>query len=129
MVKTVQDLGDEITEVHIVGAVHPHRDIHYYSDLIRRVREVKPSVHIKAFTAIELEYMINKAGLSLEDGLQLLKDAGLDSIPGGGAEIFDEEIRSVICGQKSTSEAWLQVHEAAHRLGIPSNATILYWSY
>jgi len=126
MVKTVQDLGDEITEVHIVGAVHPHRDIHYYSDLIRRVREVKPSVHIKAFTAIELEYMINKAGLSLEDGLQLLKDAGLDSIPGGGAEIFDEEIRSVICGQKSTSEAWLQVHETAHRLGIPSNATILY---
>ncbi len=126
MVKTVMDLGEEITEVHIVGAVHPGRDIHYYAGLLKRVREARPSVHIKAFTAIEIEYMAKKAGLSLEEGLIVLKEAGLDSIPGGGAEIFDEQVRKVICGQKSTSQAWLDVHEAAHRLGIPSNATILY---
>jgi aminodeoxyfutalosine synthase len=126
MVKTVEELGDEITEVHIVGAVHPGRDIHYYAGLLKRVRIARPSIHIKAFTAIEIEYMVRKAEMSLEQGLQLLKDSGLDSIPGGGAEIFDEKIREVICGQKSTSETWLEVHETAHRLGIPSNATILY---
>ena len=126
MVRTVEELGNEITEVHIVGAVHPGRDIHYYAGSLKRVREARPSIHIKAFTAIEIEYMVRKAEMSLEQGLQLLKDSGLDSIPGGGAEIFDEKIREVICGQKSTSEAWLKVHETAHRLGIPSNATILY---
>jgi aminodeoxyfutalosine synthase len=126
MVKTVEQLGDEITEVHIVGAVHPGRDIHYYAGLLQKVRQARPAIHIKAFTAIEIEYMVKKASLQLEKGLQLLKDAGLDSIPGGGAEIFDEKIREVICGQKSSSEAWLEVHEAAHKLGIPSNATILY---
>ncbi|NVO18791.1 MAG: CofH family radical SAM protein [Bacteroidetes bacterium] len=126
MVDKVESLGNEITEVHIVGAVHPGRDIHYYAGLIQRVREARPGIHIKAFTAIEIEYMVKKAGLSLEEGLMILKEAGLDSIPGGGAEIFDEKIREVICGQKSTSEAWLEVHEVAHNLGIPSNATILY---
>lgn len=126
MVKTVEGLGDEITEVHIVGAVHPGRDLHYYANLIREVRKVRPAIHIKAFTAIEIEYMIKRSGLSLEEGLGMLKESGLDSIPGGGAEIFDEKIREVICGQKSTSKAWLEVHEVAHRLGIPSNATILY---
>ncbi len=126
MINTVLDLGEEITEVHIVGAVHPGRDIHYYAGLLRRVREARPNIHIKAFTAIEIEYMAKKAGLSLEDGLKMLKEAGLDSIPGGGAEIFDEKVREEICGQKSSSQAWLEVHETAHRLGIPSNATILY---
>jgi len=126
MVRTVEKLGDEITEVHIVGAVHPGRDIYYYAGLLHQVRQTRPAIHIKAFTAIEIEYMVKKAGMSIENGLQLLKDSGLDSIPGGGAEIFNEEIRGVICGQKSTSEAWLKIHEVAHQLGIPSNATILY---
>lgn len=127
MVEKVRLLGDEITEVHIVGAVHPARDIYYYADLIKQVKAVaKPNVHIKAYTAIELEYMINKAGLSFEEGLQMLKNAGLDSIPGGGAEIFDDKIREEICGKKSSTEAWLKIHETAHKLGIPSNATILY---
>lgn len=126
MVETVRNLGDEITEVHIVGAVHPGRDIHYYAELIRKVRETRPEIHIKAFTAIEIEYMVKKAGLSLDEGYAILKEAGLNSLPGGGAEIFDEKVREVICGKKSTSEAWLEVHEVAHRNGIPTNCTILY---
>ncbi len=126
MVRTVVSLGDEITEVHIVGAVHPGRDIYYYAGLIKRVREARPSLHIKAYTAIEIEYMAQKSGLSFEQGLLLLKDAGLDSLPGGGAEIFDDTIREQICGKKSSTEAWIEIHETAHRLGIPTNATILY---
>jgi len=126
MLDVVNRLGDEITEVHIVGAVHPARDIHYYAGLIQAIRKDKPSIHIKAFTAIELEYMINKAGLSNMEGLSLLKEAGLNSIPGGGAEIFNDSIRDVICGKKSTSDAWLDIHATAHMLGIPSNCTILY---
>lgn len=126
MVKTVVNLGDEITEVHIVGAVHPGRDIYYYADLIKQVHQARPALHVKAYTAIEIEYMAQKAGLSFEQGLQLLKDAGLNSLPGGGAEIFDDKVRAQICGKKSTTEAWLEIHETAHKLGIPTNATILY---
>lgn len=126
MMTKVRETSDAITEVHIVGAVHPARDIHYYGELLSRVRAEKPDVHIKAFTAIEIEYMALRAGMSLREGLQYLKDRGLNSIPGGGAEIFNEEIREKICGKKSTAKAWLDVHETAHSLGIPSNATILY---
>ena len=126
MVKTVLNLGDDITEVHIVGAVHPARDIYYYADLVKRVHEARPEVHIKAYTAIEIEYMAQRSGLSFKQGLQLLKDAGLNSLPGGGAEIFDDTIREQICGKKSSTEAWLEIHETAHKLGIPTNATILY---
>jgi len=126
MVNTVVNLGDDITEVHIVGAVHPGRDIYYYADLVRRVHEARPEVHIKAYTAIEIEYMAQRSGLSFSEGLQLLKDAGLNSLPGGGAEIFDDEIREQICGKKSSTEAWIEIHETAHKLGIPTNSTILY---
>ncbi len=126
MVKTVVSLGDEITEVHIVGAVHPGRDIYYYADLVKRVREARPTIHIKAYTAIEIEYMAKRAEMSFKDALQLLKDSGLNSLPGGGAEIFDDAIREQICGKKSSTEAWIEIHEAAHQLGIPTNATILY---
>jgi aminodeoxyfutalosine synthase len=126
MVKTVVNLGDEITEVHIVGAVHPGRDIYYYADLIRQVHKARPMLHIKAYTAIEIEYMAKKSGLSIKEGLQVLKDAGLNSLPGGGAEIFDDTIREQICGKKSSTEAWIEIHETAHKLGIPTNATILY---
>ncbi|MEI6061512.1 MAG: CofH family radical SAM protein [Bacteroidota bacterium] len=126
MVKTVVSRGDDITEVHIVGAVHPGRDIYYYANLVKHVHEARPSLHIKAYTAIEIEYMAERSGLSFEEGLQLLKDSGLNSLPGGGAEIFDDKIREQICGKKSTTEAWLAIHETAHKLGIPTNATILY---
>ncbi|MDR1056136.1 MAG: aminofutalosine synthase MqnE [Prevotellaceae bacterium] len=115
-----------ITEVHIVGGVHPQHDLHFFGELVREIKKILPQTHIKGFTAVELDYMIRKSGYTLDEGLQKLKDYGLDSIPGGGAEIFNEKIREQICGQKLSSQLWLDVHEAAHRLGIPSNATILY---
>ncbi len=116
----------DVTEVHIVGGVHPSHDIYYYADLLKKIKEHRPSLHIKAFSAIELDYMIGKAGMTIEEGLAFLKNNGLNSIPGGGAEIFDEEIRKNICVDKSSSEMWLSIHEKAHKLGIPSNATMLY---
>ncbi|MBQ3149471.1 MAG: aminofutalosine synthase MqnE [Alistipes sp.] len=118
--------GSGVTEVHIVGGVHPEHDIYYYCDMIRRVKSILPSVAVKAFTAIELSYMIRKASLSVEEGLKLLIDAGMDAIPGGGAEIFDEKIRAEICPDKGSTAEWFEVHEAAHKLGIKTNATILY---
>ncbi|MCU0407827.1 MAG: CofH family radical SAM protein, partial [Bacteroidales bacterium] len=115
-----------VTEVHIVGGVHPAYDIHYWGSLIEKIKKHRPSLHVKAFSAIELDYMIKKAGMSYTEGLQYLKSKGLDSIPGGGAEIFDEELRKMICDDKASTAMWLEIHETAHRLGIPSNATILY---
>jgi len=126
MLDRVKKAEPSITEVHIVGGVHPDRDLHYYGNLIKEIKKIRPDVHVKAFTAVELDFMIKKAGYSTEEGLKKLKAYGLDSIPGGGAEIFDEEIRKQICSRKNTSEQWLAIHETAHRLGIPSNATILY---
>jgi aminodeoxyfutalosine synthase len=116
----------EVTEVHIVGGVHPDHDLHYFGTLIKKIKEHRPTLHVKAFSAIELDYMIRSAGLTIEEGLKVLKNYGLDSIPGGGAEIFDEEIRKNICDEKASSQLWLEIHETAHRTGIPSNATMLY---
>lgn len=118
--------GRGITEVHIVGGVHPDHDLDYYCELIRRVRTILPEVAVKAFTAIELSYMIRRAGLTVEEGLLRLREAGMEAIPGGGAEIFDEELRARICPDKGSTAEWFAVHDAAHRLGIPTNATILY---
>ncbi len=127
MLDIVKRFDDKnVTEVHIVGGVHPSYDLHYWGSLIKRIKEHRPSLHVKAFSAIELDYMISSAGLSIKDGLTILKEYGLDSIPGGGAEIFDKELRKMICDEKASSELWLAIHETAHRLGIPSNATILY---
>jgi aminodeoxyfutalosine synthase len=116
----------EFTEVHIVGGVHPSHDIHYYGQLIQKIKQHRHGIHIKAFSAIELDFMIAKTGITIREGLELLKDYGLDSIPGGGAEIFDKEIRNKICPEKTSSERWLEIHETAHKLGIRSNATMLY---
>lgn len=124
--KAVEFASLDITEIHIVGGVHPHRNVGYYSDLIATVRKQLPGVHIKAFTAAEIEHMAKKAGLSIHDALLMLKEAGLNSIPGGGAEIFDETLRKKICPDKTGSEQWLDVHRKAHELGLPSNCTILY---
>ncbi len=119
-------VGSGATEVHIVGGVHPEHDIYYYAELIRRVKAIMPHVAVKAFTAVELAYMIRKAGLSIEEGLRLLIEAGMEAIPGGGAEIFDEQVRAKICPEKGSTAEWFAVHDAAHRLGITTNATILY---
>ena len=116
----------DVTEVHIVGGVHPKMGLHYFADLIRDIKTIRPNIHVKAFTAVELEYMCRKAKVSYKEGLQVLKDAGQDSLPGGGAEIFDQEIRDKICKDKCTTDQWLEIHKTAHELGMHSNATLLY---
>jgi aminodeoxyfutalosine synthase len=116
----------DVTEVHIVGGVHPNRNLSYYADMIHRVREILPDIHIKAFSAVELDYMFHKSGISPIRGFELLKEAGLNSIPGGGAEIFDETLRAQICPDKVNSVNWLNIHKIAHETGILSNATMLY---
>ncbi len=118
--------GKPVTEVHIVGGVHPKMGLHYFASLIKKIKEIRPDIHVKAFTAVELDYMCRKAKLSYEDGLRVLKEHGQDSLPGGGAEIFDEAIRTEICADKCTSGQWLEMHRTAHKLGMPSNATMLY---
>jgi aminodeoxyfutalosine synthase len=118
--------GQAITEVHIVGGVHPKMGLQYFAGLIKKIKEIRPDLHVKAFTAVELEYMCRKAKVSYEEGLSILKDHGQGSLPGGGAEIFDTELRAEICGDKCTTEQWLEIHETAHKLGMPSNATMLY---
>lgn len=126
MLEIIGKADKSITEVHIVGGVHPHRDIYYYGNLIKQIKTQFPHLHIKAFTAVELDYMIKKAGISITEGALYLKEQGLDSIPGGGAEIFDKKLRAEICPSKTNTERWLAIHEALHNAGIPSNATILY---
>ncbi len=118
--------GQPITEVHIVGGVHPKLNLEFFADVLRRIKKHRPSLHIKAFTAVELDYMFRKAKMTNEEGLLYLKNAGLDSLPGGGAEIFHPEIREKICADKVSTEGWLAIHETAHRLGMHSNATMLY---
>ncbi len=118
--------GQPITEVHIVGGVHPKMDIYYFAELLRKIKTHRPDLHIKGFTAVELDYMFRKAKLSREEGMKLLHDAGLDSLPGGGAEIFDAGIREQICADKVDAEGWLDIHATAHQLGMHSNATMLY---
>ncbi|HEX6849313.1 MAG TPA: aminofutalosine synthase MqnE [Chitinophagaceae bacterium] len=118
--------GQPVTEVHIVGGVHPKMNLEFFADVLRQIKKHRPSLHIKGFTAVELDYMFRKAKMTNEEGLTYLKNAGLDSLPGGGAEIFDEEIREKICADKVNSEGWLKIHETAHKLGMHSNATMLY---
>lgn len=118
--------GKPVTEVHIVGGVHPKMGLMYFAELIKKIKTIRPEIHVKAFTAVELDYMCKKAKVSYEEGLKILKDHGQNSLPGGGAEIFDETIRKEICEDKCTSAQWLEIHETAHKLGMPSNATMLY---
>lgn len=118
--------GKPETEVHIVGGVHPKMNLNFFADLLRRIKAHRPDLHIKGFTAVELDYMFRKAKMSVEEGMQFLKEAGLDSIPGGGAEIFDPEIRRQVCADKVDADGWLLIHGTAHRLGMHSNATMLF---
>lgn len=118
--------GQPVTEVHIVGGVHPKMDIHFFAELIRRIRVHRPDLHIKGFTAVELDYMFRKAKMTVEEGMRYLNQAGLASLPGGGAEIFAPEIREQICADKVDGDGWLNIHRTAHQLGMHSNATMLY---
>ena len=115
-----------MSEFHIVGGLHPDLPYSYYLDMVRGLKERFPEVHIQAFTAVELDYLAQLAGKPLDETLVEMRDAGLGSIPGGGAEIFARRARKKICNEKITGERWLEVHEAVHRAGLKSNATMLY---
>ncbi len=115
-----------VTEVHIVGGVLPQYDMSFYTKLFREIKAHRPLLHLKALTPVEYHYIFKKAKLSYEDGLKMIKDSGVDSLPGGGAEIFDEKIRAEIAGGKCSAEEWLRMHQLWHELGMKSNATILY---
>ena len=118
--------GQPVTEVHIVGGVHPKLNLYFFADLMRQIKKHRPDLHIKGYTAVELDYMFRKAKMTNEEGLKFLKEAGLQSLPGGGAEIFHPEIREKICADKVNADGWLAIHEAAHKMGMHSNATMLY---
>lgn len=118
--------GKPVTEVHIVGGVHPKMNLNFFMDLLRQIRAHRPDLHIKGFTAVELDYMFRKAKVSVEEGMAMLKEAGLQSLPGGGAEIFHPDVRAQICADKVDADGWLHIHETAHKLGMHTNATMLY---
>lgn len=118
--------GRGCSELHIVGGVNAKLPFSYYEEMMRLARRRLPGVHVQAFTAVEIDYIARIAKLSVEETLLRLREAGLDSILGGGAEVFAPEVRQVIAGHKTTAERWLSVHETAHRIGMRSNASILY---
>lgn len=127
MMNIVKSYDDKpVTEVHIVGGVHPKLTMALFSDLLRKIKAHRPDLHIKGFTPVELDYMFRKAKLSITEGMKQLHEAGLDSLPGGGAEIFHPEVREKIAADKVNADGWLAIHEAAHALGMHSNATMLY---
>ncbi len=118
--------GKPVTEVHIVGGVHPKLTLSFFLDLMRAIKAHRPELHIKAFTPVELDYMFRKAKVSVKEGMRMAHEAGLDSLPGGGAEIFHPEVRTIICDDKVDANGWLEIHQTAHELGMHSNATLLY---
>ena len=118
--------GDQVTEFHIVGGLHPDWPMSWYEEMLRGLKERFPAVHLKAFTAIEIGWFAKREKLSIEEVLGRLREAGLGSLPGGGAEIFHPEVREVICDGKLDADEWLEVHRVAHRMGIESNCTMLY---
>ncbi|HTM39341.1 MAG TPA: CofH family radical SAM protein, partial [Terriglobales bacterium] len=118
--------SEAVTEFHIVGGLHPDLPFQYFLDLIRGLKERFPSVHLKAFTMVEVAYLAKRAKLSIRETLEQLKAAGVDSLPGGGAEIFADRIRHMICDHKIDGDQWLETARTAHQMGLRSNATMLY---
>ena len=124
MIKAYDD--KPVTEVHIVGGVLPQYDLEFYANLFKAIKAHRPDLHVKALTPVEYHYIFKKAKVSYEEGMKLMLEAGLDSMPGGGAEIFHPEIRDQIAGGKCSGEQWLDIHRIWHKLGKRSNATMLY---
>ncbi len=124
--KVKQRLDEPIKEVHIVGGIHPELPYSYYIDMLKAIKEVRPDIHIQAFTCVEIAHIADMGGKDLEEALKELVDAGLGSIPGGGAEVFSTRIRQRLCPEKLPGDKWIEVAKTAHRLGIKSNATMLY---
>ncbi len=115
-----------VRELHIVSGLHPDLPFSWYLDMLRAIKTEFPLIHIKAFTAVEIDYLDKLSGMGLHDTLKSLREAGLGSLPGGGAEIFDSAVRNTLCAEKISGSRWLEVIEAAHRIGLKSNATMLY---
>lgn len=126
MLRYIEQKGEEAVEIHIVGGLHPDRPFSFYTDSLAALKSAYPEKVIKAFSAVEIEYFSSISGMSSSDVLKALQKAGLEMMPGGGAEIFDPEVRSVICPEKISADEWLRIHETAHDLGIKTNATMLY---
>ncbi|WP_306547208.1 aminofutalosine synthase MqnE [Desulfobulbus sp.] len=124
--KVRQRLDEPISEIHMVGGIHPDLPFSYYLDLLRGIKEVRPEVHIQAFTCVEIHHLAQLAGKSVEQTLRELMAAGLGSLPGGGAEVFSPRIRQLTCERKLSGEGWLEVAKIAHKLGLRTNATMLY---
>lgn len=124
--KVQERLDEPITEIHMVGGIHPDLPFSYYLDVLRGIKEVRPEVHIQAFTCVEIGHLAGLAGESVADTLELLKEAGLDSIPGGGAEVFAPRIREITCKDKLPGDEWIEIAKTAHRSGLKTNATMLY---
>ncbi|WP_173003003.1 aminofutalosine synthase MqnE [Chitinophaga sp. SYP-B3965] len=118
--------GQPVTEVHIVGGVHPKMNLDFFIELMQKIKAHRPDLHVKGFTPVELDYMFRKAKLTTEEGMRKMHEAGLQSLPGGGAEIFHPDIRTQICHDKVDGDGWLEIHRIAHKLGMHSNATMLY---
>lgn len=117
---------EPLREVHLVGGCHPDLGMDYYLELLQALKRARPQARLKAFTAVEVEHISRKARLSLKECLMLLKEAGLDALAGGGAEVFSQRVREMLFPRKPDADTWLSVHGEAHRLGIPTNATLLF---
>ncbi len=124
--KLRQRLDQPLTEIHVVNGLHPDLPWEYYTELLRGFKRIKPGIHLKCFTAVEIAFFADLYGKTDEQVLCELREAGLDSLPGGGAEIFAERVRRKICHDKCDAGRWLQIHRLAHRLGLRSNVTMLY---
>jgi aminodeoxyfutalosine synthase len=124
--KETEKLSGYVTEVHIVSGLHPDWSFEYYLEMISTIKKEFPKIGIKAFTAVEIDYFAKRSGLSIEQTLTKLKESGVDIMPGGGAEIFNPDVRKMICPEKISGERWLEIIKTAHKIGIKTNATMLY---
>jgi aminodeoxyfutalosine synthase len=122
----LKKLSPELSEVHIVGGLHPRWKFEQYVGIMEAIREAYPAIQIKAWTAVEIDWFTRIARLEVEEVLERLREAGLRSLPGGGAEVFSERVREATFKHKMGADRWLEIHKIAHRMGIPSNATLLY---
>ncbi len=126
ILQRLQHIPETVSEIHITGGVHPDRDLDWYATLLKKIKLARPSADIKAFTAIEINYMCKKSGVTISEGLRKLKENGLSSLAAGGAEIFNPDIRKQLCPEKGPADIWINIHRQAHQLGIVSNASMLY---
>src|ERR1700690_750616 len=118
--------SEAVTEFHIVGGLHPELSLEWYCEMLRGLKQRFPKVHLKAFTMVEIAYLAHRAKITARETLERLRDAGMDSLPGGGAEIFNERVRRIICDHKIDGNEWIETARVAHQLGLHSNCTMLY---